>query len=333
MEKVSVIVPVYKAAATLENTVNSILAQTYQNLEIILINDGSPDNSLDVCKKIEKENPSKIKVLDKQNGGVVSAYKMGIQNATGSYIAFCDADDTFRPDFLTHGVSILEQHNCDFISCACTICSESNKEDINNAAEPGFYDSQKIKNEILPHCLFNIFDPKNYYKVLVYRWNKIYKKELLDRFTDQLDERCFQIEDNVFTTLAIINATSLYIDNTSYYDYLLQDVSITKGYSAELFDRYLYSLGILKKITDEKLSQYNPKQFNLLAFENLRIAFRRCAKNAGYQQALTAIKKIRTCGYINNVKLRDIKLSKNYLFYVLYKLHLNYCLYLAFRIL
>ena len=113
----------------------------------------------------------------------------------------------------------------------------------------------------------------------------------------------------------------------------MQEKSITKGYSMELLERYLYSLSILKKLTDENLSQYNPKQFQLLAFENLRIAFRRCAKGAGYKQAHTALQKIRDCGYINDIKLRDIKLLKNYLFFTLYKLHLNYLLYLTVKIL
>jgi glycosyltransferase involved in cell wall biosynthesis len=333
MKKVSIIIPVYRAAETLENTVSSILSQSYKDLEIILVNDGSPDNSLEVCRKIEQNNPGRVRVFDKENGGVVSAYKMGIKNAQGDYIAFCDADDTYKQDYLSHGIEIIEKYNCDFISYGCTICSQTNHELVLNSAETGFYDKQRIREEILPHCLFNIFDPAAYYKVLVYRWNKIYKKELIDRFVDKLDENCYQIEDNVFTTLAILNAESFYIENISFYNYILQEKSITKGYSKELFERYLYSLEILKKLTNENLSQYNPKQFELLAFENLRIAFRRCAKSAGYKQARYAIKKIRTCGYIDNIKLSDIKLSKNYLFYFPYKLHLNYCLYMAFKIL
>ena len=153
------------------------------------------------------------------------------------------------------------------------------------------------------------------------------------KFIDELDENCFQIEDNVFTTLAILNAKSFYIDNVSLYNYILQDTSITKGYSEEMLDRYLYSLGFLKKLTDEKLSLYNPKQFQLLAWENLRIAFRRCAKNAAYSQAKAAIQKFRQCGFIKDVKFKDIRLFKNYLFYIPYKLHMNYILYLAFKIL
>lgn len=333
MKKVSIIIPVYKAAATLENTVRSILNQTYSDFEIILVNDGSPDNTLEVCNQLQKKNPDHIKVFDKKNGGVVSAYKLGLQNAGGDYIAFCDADDTYKPDFLSHGISIIEKNDCDFVSFGCTIVSDKNEELIMNAAAPGFYNLQKIQEEILPHCLFNIFDPAAYYKILVYRWNKLYKKELIDRFINQLDENCFQIEDNVFTTLAILNAKSMYIENTSFYNYLLQEKSITKGYSDTLFDRYLYSLGILKKLTDENLSQYNPKQFELLAFENIRIAFRRCAKSAGYKVARDIIKKIRSSGFIEGIKLKDIRLSKNYLFFFPYKLHLNFCLYLAFRIL
>ena len=90
--KISVIVPVYKVKQYLEKCVNSITNQTYKNLEIILIDDGSPDGSPALCDKLSKTD-NRIKVIHKENGGVSSARNTGLANATGDYIAFVDSDD------------------------------------------------------------------------------------------------------------------------------------------------------------------------------------------------------------------------------------------------
>ena len=332
MEKVSVIIPVYNAQSTLSQTVDSIKAQTFSNWEIILVNDGSTDGSLQLCQTLAAENKN-ICVIDKPNGGVVSAYKLGIKNASGNLIAFCDSDDSYMPDFLERACKIIEENDCDFVSFACTFTEGSQNHTESNAAAQGFYDSERIKKEILPHCLFNEFIPGQYYKVHVYRWNKLYKKELLQRFTDQLDEKCFQIEDNVFTSLAILNADSFYIDNTSVYNYIIRPQSITTACSDNLIDKYSYSLSVLKALTDKYLADFNPKQFNFLAWENYRIAFRKIARGADFKTAKSALQKIRKSGYIDCVKLKEIRLLKNYLFYFLYHLKMNFLLYLCFKLL
>ncbi|MGN0417682.1 glycosyltransferase family 2 protein [Anaerostipes faecalis] len=91
-EKISIIVPVYNAERTLKRCVESLIRQTYKNIEIILVNDGSTDRSLVICKKFEAQD-KRIKVLDKPNGGVSSARNAGLDTAMGKYIMFCDSDD------------------------------------------------------------------------------------------------------------------------------------------------------------------------------------------------------------------------------------------------
>ena len=94
---VTVIVPVYNAENFLEKTVSSIRAQTYSPLEILLVDDGSKDDSLALCKKIAKKD-ARIRVLHKENGGAASARNLGVQNARGEYIGFVDSDDLILPD-------------------------------------------------------------------------------------------------------------------------------------------------------------------------------------------------------------------------------------------
>ncbi|MCU4517999.1 glycosyltransferase [Acinetobacter radioresistens] len=95
--KISVIIPVYNAQDTIEKTIQSITSQSYQNLEIILVNDGSTDSSYEICRRIQSED-SRIKIIDKENGGVSSARNMGVAHATGEYIIHADSDDIVLPN-------------------------------------------------------------------------------------------------------------------------------------------------------------------------------------------------------------------------------------------
>ena len=90
--KVSVIVPIYNAAEYLENNIYSIINQTYRNIEIILVDDGSTDDSLEICEKV-KSKDSRIKLISKENGGVSTARNEGLKKATGKWVMFMDPDD------------------------------------------------------------------------------------------------------------------------------------------------------------------------------------------------------------------------------------------------
>jgi glycosyltransferase involved in cell wall biosynthesis len=106
---VSVIVPVYNRAHLVIETVASILAQTYRNIEIILVNDGSTDNSLEVIRALQHENFDVIRIIDQKNQGQTMARNQGIKEAHGKYIAFLDSDDLWLPDKLEHQIPLFDQ--------------------------------------------------------------------------------------------------------------------------------------------------------------------------------------------------------------------------------
>ena len=95
MEKVSVIIPVYKSEKYIHETLNSVIQQTYKNIEILIIDDESPDNSVDICKSFED---SRIKIIQQKNRGLSGARNKGIERSTGEYIAFIDSDDVWLPE-------------------------------------------------------------------------------------------------------------------------------------------------------------------------------------------------------------------------------------------
>lgn len=113
---ISVIVPVYKAEAYLEKCVNSIRNQTYRNLEIILVDDGSPDKCGEMCDAFA-EKDSRIRVFHKKNGGQSSARNLGLDNMTGEYVGFVDSDDWIETDMYEHLYELIEQNNAQIAAC------------------------------------------------------------------------------------------------------------------------------------------------------------------------------------------------------------------------
>ncbi|GHV14458.1 glycosyl transferase [Fibrobacterales bacterium] len=116
MPLISVIVPVYNAQAYLRNALDSILAQTFTEWEAILVNDGSTDSSLQICKEYATAD-SRFKVVNKENGGTLSARKTGLENSSGEYIANLDNDDVYHPQFLEKLFAVAKHGNYDLVWC------------------------------------------------------------------------------------------------------------------------------------------------------------------------------------------------------------------------
>lgn len=119
-KKLSVIVPVYNAESFIERCVNSLTNQSYKNLEILLVDDGSRDNSLEKCRELA-EKDARIKVFHKENGGASSARNFGLKQATGDYIGFCDADDFHDAETFETLIHIMEEKNLATIECLAKV--------------------------------------------------------------------------------------------------------------------------------------------------------------------------------------------------------------------
>ena len=124
MPLISVIVPVYKAEAFLKKCTDSILSQSHREIELLLIDDGSPDNSGALCDAIAAED-TRVRVFHKENGGVSSARNLGLAHATGDYIAFVDSDDWLEPDTFSLLLSALTENGADSAGCGNYNVSDS----------------------------------------------------------------------------------------------------------------------------------------------------------------------------------------------------------------
>ena len=117
-DTVSIIVPIYNKEKYLEKCLDSILGQTYRDLEIILVDDGSTDNSLAICQRYAEKDP-RIKIYHKPNGGVSSARNLGLEKSTGKYISFVDPDDFIHSEFIERLEMMLVQSDAEIAYCKC----------------------------------------------------------------------------------------------------------------------------------------------------------------------------------------------------------------------
>ena len=136
MEKVSVIVPVYKVETYLERCVKSLVGQTYREIEIILVDDGSPDNSGVLCDALAAYD-NRIRVIHQTNQGVSAARNHGLDAVTGQWVCFCDGDDWYEPDYLEQMLDCAKNENADYIICDYQIVSEG-KEPTASGSVKGF---------------------------------------------------------------------------------------------------------------------------------------------------------------------------------------------------
>ncbi len=150
--KISVIVPVYNVENYVERCLNSIIGQTYDNLEIIVVNDGSTDNSETICRRIANQN-DRIKVFSKENGGLSDARNYGLDRATGEYISFIDSDDYISPFFYETAVDRIRKYNADIVSVNwLSFNNDTNVEHVenkNDAKEYVYHDSEIISNYLV----------------------------------------------------------------------------------------------------------------------------------------------------------------------------------------
>ena len=184
--KISVIVPIYKVEKYLNKCIDSIINQTYKNLEIILVDDGSPDDCGKICDEYAKKD-SRIKVIHKENSGVSSARNTGLDVVTGDYIGFIDSDDWINVDMYESMMKYLILENADVVRCG--ICVHENGKIFNEKDYDFDYCIEKDNDIIIKEFLDG-----GILQGAV--WNKLYKKSIIDGI--YFDEKFHRNEDSLF---------------------------------------------------------------------------------------------------------------------------------------
>lgn len=235
----SIIVPVYNVCGFLEKCLGSIMAQTFTDFELIVVDDGSTDGSGELCDKIA-EKDSRIKVIHKNNGGVVSARKAGISAACGKYAGYVDGDDWIDTHMYEKMVGFIEKYDCDIVMCdvehenkCLPFSSGSTYLDIDG----GYYDRAKLEKDILPKMIYT----GDFYKFGIYPviWNKLYRREKLIKHQMAVTDNINTGEDAACVYPYIFESDSMYfIKNMSLYHYRRSRTQMTVSYDNLHFERF-----------------------------------------------------------------------------------------------
>lgn len=235
--KVSVVVPVYKVEKYLERCVESLVHQTLDEMEIILVDDGSPDQCPQICDSFA-EKYDQIRVVHKKNGGLSSARNAGIEIAKGKYIGFVDSDDDVELDMYEKMYKIAELEKVEMVMSDYTrISSDASRSLKTLDIDGGKYDRNKIKNVFYPEL---IMGENIDYGPLLSVWHCIYKRELLNQMGLRFDEEVRWSEDNIFSAILGYNLNSFYyLKNEGLYHYYQNPGTITTSYKQGAWDVYL----------------------------------------------------------------------------------------------
>ena len=204
MNLVSIIMPVKNAGKSLDRAIASLVAQTYKNIEIILIDDGSTDESLDVIKGYTARF-ARVKLAEHaQTLGPATARNTGLDKAKGDYIMFCDADDWYSPEMVEKMVYEMDTSGVDLAVCQTSLYDETNLK-----LPPDALIKEKLINK---HSLRNIADgpkPDTGQQISSVLWDKIFKKSLLDKYSIRFFDGCYNYEDMHFCHKYCLVANSI----------------------------------------------------------------------------------------------------------------------------
>lgn len=263
MKKISVIVPVYKVEAVLKKCLDSIITQTYENLEIILVDDGSPDSSGEICDEYSKRD-SRVKAIHKKNAGVAAARNSGLKVATGEYCIFVDSDDYIEPIMYQSMIQIAEEYDCDVVMCDCVKEHKDEQQIYTHDIRAGYYNRTQIEemDEDIIYGLAkfcNVLDAKNG-KISKARLIRAYMKlKLKNNYTDMdglpYVDSIKKIKGKVDFALSAGGDNYCY-ENQAFYAFLNKEYQ-KKGIKTVLWGCSIEPEVIKKKKVLEDLKSYN----------------------------------------------------------------------------
>ena len=236
---ISVIVPVYNVEPYLSQCVESILCQTYSDLEILLVDDGSPDRCGQICDEYAKQD-CRVKVFHTRNEGLSAARNLGLQNAKGEYIGFVDSDDWIEPEMYEVLLKGLEETESNV--CVCGFCQEP------GTIKKDFQPEEAVYQDV--NALKALLEEKINYNV----WNKLYRREM---FQDRFFPVGKNYEDIAIMHRIMYEAGRVIIIPNVEYHYRVRSGSITKTYTAKNLidhaDAYLSSYSFLTGIKNGRM--------------------------------------------------------------------------------
>lgn len=224
-QPISIIIPIYNVALYLEKCIQSVINQTYKNLQIILVDDGSADNSLEICRRYQKQD-SRITVIHKTNAGLVSARKAGLQEAAGDYIGYVDGDDWIEPDMYEHLFEIMQMTEAEMVETAYLRETEGVSQKSANKIAAGIYEASELMTDMLCDNDFNEC------RLSPYLWSKLFKRKMLQDIQMNTDEQIQLGEDAAVTYPYVLKCSRIAVSDYAGYHYVQRTGSMTSQKTA-----------------------------------------------------------------------------------------------------
>lgn len=234
-QKVSIIVPVYKTEKYLEECLDSIAKQTYSNIEIILIDDGSPDGCGKICDKYRAKD-SRFIVVHKENEGLGYTRNCGLDIATGDYVTFVDSDDYLEPNMISHFMNQIAVSEADTCMGGFRRVDDNHDVVYTEGYEKVVYTNNQIRDILLKRILGSIPKKHDSYKMSV--WNVIYSMEIIKRNHMRFpSEKIFISEDLIFNFDYYMKACKVCITDNITYNYRVNENSLTRVYKSDMLEK------------------------------------------------------------------------------------------------
>ena len=266
----SVIIPVYNAEQYIQRCLDSVRNQTYTNLEIVCINDGSTDNSLEILNA-NREKDSRIKVSSRENGGLVNARKEGLKLASADFVTYVDADDYIEKDMYDSLMEIIVQQNVDVVTSGL-IRDYGNKlvKELETFS-PGIYSGESLNN-----LCARIIDIESFYKtnISMHVTNKIYKKDVLTSFQNNIPDNVSIGEDAALVIPLVYKCNSVFVSGMCFYHYCIRPDSMMKAESLgkrdPIYQMLTYVEKTMKQYSETEISFDRQYEYFSLYYRLLR---------------------------------------------------------------
>lgn len=304
--KISIIIPVYNVEKYIARCLDSVLSQTYKDLEVILVNDGSKDRSLNICKWYQKKD-SRIVIIDKVNEGVSIARNTGIDAATGKYIGFVDADDWIEPNMYENMLKTIEKYQCNIAFCNYS----KDRKNIKTYKRIKINKNVLSKLDIIKDLIANMIGWEAWEDIITNNkyimgciWRCLYKKDFINNHDLRFTPGISIMEDLVFNVQALIYCDKVCIDHGFYYHYMQNKTSSLHTYNEKMW----YDQIEVHNLLEEILKDAELYEFLRNRLDSRYIAMAACAVGNEVYRGNTKFKqRVKIAKYIiDDDKLKEV---------------------------
>lgn len=232
--KISVIVPIYNTEAYLSQCIQSIRNQTYENIEIILVNDGSTDDSRRICEEAKGQD-GRVHVIDKSNGGPASARKEGIKRASGDYVCFVDSDDWVEEDMCQGYRDILRRYDADIVVSGFLGESGEDVRVMTQLLEEGYYRLDEMPSAFITDIIFDKKVDRGI--VTPSLWGKCFRRDIVKKNILSMDDTIRNGEDGGVWIPTLLDAKGLYSSEKCWYHYRARELSQSRTVADDYFEK------------------------------------------------------------------------------------------------